>query len=103
MKVFYLTLLSDSSLNSFPSYKQSNFTVRLDHPIQIDKENWEVALAEIITPAEILNISDANIFSFLKLTEQAAKRLKLFSDETDVCMEKDFCVEFRLQIPNSNP
>ena len=64
MKDFYLTLLSDSCLNTFPSNKQSNFTVRLDHPIQIDKENWEVALAEIITPAEILNISDANNFFF---------------------------------------
>ena len=102
MKDFYLTLLSDSCLNTFPSNKQSNFTVRLDHPIQIDKENWEVALAEIITPAEILNISDANNFFFLRLTEQAAKRLKLSSNETEVCTEKDLCVEYRLQIPNSN-
>ena len=51
MKDFYLTLLSDSCLDTFPKNKQSSFTVRLDHPIQIDKENWEVALAEIITPA----------------------------------------------------
>ena len=63
MKDFYLTLLSDSCLDTFPKNKQSSFTVRLDHPIQIDKENWEVALAEIITPAEILNISDSTTFS----------------------------------------
>ena len=36
MKDFYLTLLSDSSLNMFPNNKQSEFTVRLDYPIQIE-------------------------------------------------------------------
>ena len=44
MKDFYLTLMSDSSLNTFPNNTQSSFTVRLDHPINIEKENWEVAL-----------------------------------------------------------
>ena len=68
MKYFYLTLLSDSCLGTFPKNKQSSFTVRLDHPIQIDKENLEVALAEIITPAEIMNISDSNNFFFVRLT-----------------------------------
>ena len=78
MKDFYLTLLSDSCLDTFPKKnKQSSFTVRLDHPIQIDKENWEVALAEIITPAEILNISDSNNFFFLRLTETTAKKFKV--------------------------
>ena len=38
MKDFYLTLLSDSCLGTFPKNKQSSFTVRLDHPIQIDKK-----------------------------------------------------------------
>ena len=42
MKDFYLTLLSDSCLDTFPKDKQSSFTVRLEHPIQIDKENWEL-------------------------------------------------------------
>ena len=52
---FYLTLLSDSSLNMFPDNKQSEFTVRLDHPIYIEGERWEVALVEIATPSEVLN------------------------------------------------
>ena len=77
MKDFYLTLLSDSCLNTFPSNKQSNFTVRLDHPIQIDKENWEVALAEIITPAEILNISDANNFFLSKINRTSCKETQI--------------------------
>ena len=102
MEDFYLTLLSDSCLGTFPKNKQSSFTVRLDHPIQIDKENWEVALAEIITPAEILNISDSNNFFFLRLTETAAKKLKLSGNDTEVCLEKAFCVEYRLEIPKSN-
>ena len=42
MKDFYFTLLSDSSLNMFPDNKQSKFTVRLDHPIHIEEERWEV-------------------------------------------------------------
>ena len=32
---FYLTLLSDNSLNTFPNNTQSYFTVRLDHHINI--------------------------------------------------------------------
>ena len=93
MKDFYFTL---------PKNKQSSFTVRLDHPIQIDKENWEVALAEIITPAEILNISDSNNFFFLRLTETTAKKFKVSYIDSEVCSEKDFCVEYRLEIPKSN-
>ena len=48
-----MTLLSDSSMKMFPSNKQSEFTVKLDHPIEIDEETWEVALAEIATPSEV--------------------------------------------------
>ena len=42
-----MTLLSDSSINMFPSNKQSEFTVKLDHPIVIDEETWEVALVKL--------------------------------------------------------
>ena len=37
MTDFYLTLLSDSSLHMYPDNKQNSFTVKLDHPIQIEK------------------------------------------------------------------
>ena len=53
MKDFYLTLLSDSSLQVFQHNKQSNLTVNLDHSIYIEKEKWEVALVEIITPTDL--------------------------------------------------
>ena len=49
MKDFYLILLSDSPVKVFPNNKQTSFTVKLDHPIHIEKENWEVALVELIT------------------------------------------------------
>ena len=57
-----MTLLTDSAMNMFPSNKQSEFTVKLDHPIEIDEETWEVALAEIATPSEVLNITEENNF-----------------------------------------
>ena len=70
MKDFYLTLLSDSSLNIFADNKQSEFTVRLDHLIHIKEERWEVALVEISTPSEVLNITEENNFFFLIFLDQ---------------------------------
>ena len=64
MKDFYITLLSDSSMNMFPSNTQSELTVKLDHPIEIDEVSWEVALSEIATPSEVLNITEENNFCF---------------------------------------
>ena len=50
MKDFYMALLSDSFMNMVPSNKQSEFTVKLDNPIEIGKESYEVTLVEIATP-----------------------------------------------------
>ena len=50
--------------NKFPDNKQSEFTVRLDHPIHIEEERWEAALLEIATPSEVLNITEENTFFF---------------------------------------
>ena len=100
MKEFYLTLLSDSSLNTFVNNKQSSFTVRLDHPIQIDKDNWEVGLVEIITPSEVKNVTDENNFFFLRFFD------KLLSSKLDdaaafesVCRETATCVDMKLKVP----
>ena len=70
MKDFYLTLLSDSSLHIYPDNKQNSFTVKLDHPIQIEKELREVALVKKITPSQILNISEENNYFFFKILRQ---------------------------------
>ena len=69
-----MTLLSDSSTNMFPSNKQSEVTVRLHHPIKIDVESWEVALVEIATPVEILNITEDNNYFFLTSLDQSSLR-----------------------------
>ena len=69
MKDFYMTLLSDSSMNMFPSNKQSEFTVGLNHPIDIDEEHREFALVEIATPSEVLNIKENNYFFFTFLDQ----------------------------------
>ena len=50
MDEFYLSLLSDSSMDIFPKNKQFSFTTKLNHPIQVQNEQWVVALVEIITP-----------------------------------------------------
>ena len=57
-------------MNMFPSNTQSEFTVKLEHPIEIDEESWEVALAETATPSEVLNITEDNNFSFLAFPDQ---------------------------------
>ena len=70
MKDFYLTLLSDSSLNTFVNNKQRSFTVRLDHPNQVNKVNREVGLIEIIAPSEVTNITDENNFFYLRFFDK---------------------------------
>ena len=57
MNNFYLTLLSDSSLSTFSKYMQCDFKVKLDHSIQIEKDNWEVGLVEVTTQSEVNNIT----------------------------------------------
>ena len=63
MDEFYLSLLSDSSMDIFPKNKQFSFTTKLNHPIQVQKEQWVVALVEIMTPSEVYNISIIFMFT----------------------------------------
>ena len=67
MNNFYLTLLSDSSLSTFSKNTQCDFKVKLDHSIQIEKDNWEVGLVEVITPTEVNNITKENNYVILRL------------------------------------
>ena len=99
MKEFYLTLLSDSSLNTFVNNKQSSFTVRLDHPIQIDKDNWEVGLVEIITPSEVKNVTDENNFFFLKFFDKLLSSKLDAAEFEPVCRETATCIDMKLKVP----
>ena len=99
MKEFYLTLLSDSSLNTFVDNKQSSFTVRLDHPIQIDKDNWEVGLVEIITPSEVKNVTDENNFFFLRFFDKLLSSKLDAAEFEPVCRETATCIDMKLKVP----
>ena len=77
--------MSDSSLNTFPNNTQSSFTVRLDHPINIEKENWEVALVEFITPSRVNNFSEANNFFFLSFLDQTVLNAKGIGRTKELC------------------
>ena len=91
-----MTLLSDSSMNMFPSNIQSEFTVKLDHPIEIDEETWEVALAEITTPSEVSNITEDNKFFFLAFLDQHSLYTKFGVENiTEMCSnENGDCYKF---------
>lgn len=56
---FYLTLLSNSSLQVFPENKTSSFSVKLPREVKLS-ENYEVALCEISYPATIENVTKNN-------------------------------------------
>ena len=98
MKGFYLTLLSDSSLKVFHHNKQSNFTVKLDHSIYIEKEKWEVALVEIVTPTDLYNVTAANNFFFVRV--KGSKKYDL--NDGVVCEDDPNCREFTIFIPEGN-
>ena len=52
-------------MSTFRNNKLSNFSVKLDHSIQISEDEWEVCLVENITPKEILTIYERNNFFVL--------------------------------------
>ena len=58
MNSFFLTLPIDSSMCMFPNNTQCCFKIHLPKTIHIDKEEWEVALVQLITPTQFLNISE---------------------------------------------
>ena len=102
MKDFYVTLLSDSCMNTFRNNKQSNFTVKLDHQIQISEDEWEVSLAEIITPVETLTISEGNNFFFLAFPNHGVLKGYDIELNSDVCTYANACDEYKLVIPSGH-
>ena len=102
MDEFYLSLLSDSSMDIFPKNKQFSFTTKLNHPIQVQKEQWVVALVEIMTPSEVYNIShNSNYFYVHFYDENVLERLGKSKMNT-VCMKDGSCPEIKLFIPAGN-
>lgn len=69
MKDFYLTLLSNSSINYFPENKTNSFTVHLPQFLTLTG-NWSVCLTEIHYPFTLFNITDKNNSIFIKYKEK---------------------------------
>lgn len=59
MKNFYLTLISNSSLNYYPENKTSSFTIHLPNKIEL-YNNWEVAIVEIHYQYTFFNVTQNN-------------------------------------------
>ena len=70
MNNFYLTFLSDCSLSTFSKNTQCDFKVKLDHSLQIEKDNREVGLVEIITQTEMNNITKNNNYVILRFSDR---------------------------------
>ena len=58
MSSFYITLMSDSSSELFPSNSQCCFRNKIAKPIHLNKQEWEIALVEMIVPSQVINISE---------------------------------------------
>lgn len=64
-KEFYITLISNSSLNYYPENKTNSFTAQLPQYITLDGE-WSVALVEIQYPFTLFNVTNNNNKIFVK-------------------------------------
>ena len=94
MNNFYLTLLSDCSLSTFSKNTQCDFKVKLDHSIQIEKDNWEVGLVEVITPTEVNNITKENNYVILRFTDRK------MCEDIDNCTKYVSYVDQKIYIQN---
>ena len=65
-------------------------------------ESWEVALVEIATPSEVLNITEENNYFFLTFLDQSSLRRVGNQNITDICSSKNGCYNFKLTIPTGN-
>ena len=101
MKIRIFTL-SDNSLNMFPDNKQTDFTVRLHHPIHIEEERWEVALVEFATPSEVLNITEENNIFFLTFLDLRILGRIGMENITEMCSNDIDCNKYKLFIPTGN-
>ena len=63
--------------------------MKLDHSIQIEKDNWEVGLVEVITPTEVNNITKENNYVILRFFDRKmCEDIQLLSK---IFIDSDFC------------
>ena len=68
--------------------------MKLDHSIQIEKDNWEVGLVEVITPTEVNNITKENNYVILRFTDRK------MCEDIDDCTKYDSYVDQKFYIQN---
>ena len=66
--------------------------MKLDHYIQIEKDNWEVGLVEVITPTEVNNITKENNYVILRFSDRK------MCEEIDDCTTYGFYVDQKIYI-----
>jgi len=67
LRRFYLTLLSNSSVNYYPSNTVAQYTTKLPQVMELEGD-WEVALAEISVPFPLPNVTRDTHFFTLRST-----------------------------------
>ena len=65
-------------MDIFPKNKQFSFTTKLNHPIQVQKEQWVVALVEIMTPSEVYNISHNSNYFYVHFYDENVLEINIY-------------------------
>lgn len=80
MKNFYMTLLSNSSMDYFPDNRTSSFTVQLPRYMYLNG-NWEVALTEIQYPYTFTNVENDQTEIQLETVEITEDFIKWYTEK----------------------
>ena len=72
---FYLTLLSDGSMQSFPNNTVAQFKTLLPHPLNLTDGNWEVALTEMMYSVDLKNITTEEAYFDVFILETAGRQV----------------------------
>lgn len=89
MKNFYMTLLSNSSMDYYPENRTSSFTVQLPRYMYLDGL-WEVALTEIQYPYTFSNVESDQTEIKLLTTEITADFIEWWEHTEDRLAEPPF-------------
>ena len=73
---FYMTLLSDGSMESFPTNTTAQFKTLLPHTMDLTDGEWEVGLTEMMYSANLKNVSDAEAYVDVLIPDPYTKHLQ---------------------------
>lgn len=76
MKDFYVTLVSNSSIDYYPENKTNSFTAQLPQYIMLDGE-WTVALVEIQYPFTLFNVTTNNNKVTIKYDDNKKSEIRI--------------------------